>query len=242
MTSLKNKTAMFKNILSTGSAEEKKTPENIVKPAEEVKIQTADGDFSEKTAYVDTHTEEFDCNNLCSDEIGELRAEIEELRKTILDFGAENEKFVTSKELQAEYMRAVSRRDAELANRKMMNMLTQLCIMREDFFKLCSDMESKLDKFTPGEILGSFTAYETDMENILCDAGVFIGKFDYDKLNTIHQRIIDVIPTDESEKDGMVAERLSDGYSFEGRVLHKEKVKVYRYAANSMENKNNEEE
>ena len=80
-------------------------------------------------------------------------------------------------------------------------------------------------------MLSSFEAYSVDMENILSDGGVFIGAFPYDRLNTLHHRIVGVVPTGEADKDGMIAERLSDGYKIGDKVLLKEKVKVYKYDA-----------
>jgi hypothetical protein len=165
-----------------------------------------------------------------------IEEEIEALRKDISEC-------ITSKEQHKNYMDAVAKRDTEIANRKFMNMLEQMCIMREDFFKLCSDMEKKLDKFSPKDILDSFTAYSTDMENILIDAGVHIGKFDCERLNTIHQRIIDVVPTDDETLNGTIAERLSYEYEFNGRILFKEKVKIYKFTTNNQsERSNNKEE
>ncbi len=171
-----------------------------------------------------------------SEDVESLKKEIEALRTEVSALKANNEEYLTSKEQHKAYMAAVNKRDAELANKKFMTMLEQLCAMREDFFKLCNDMEKKLDKFSPKDVLGSFTAYSIDMENILADAGVQIGKFDYEKLNTLHQRIVDVIPTDDESLNGMVAERMSDGYEFEGRVLFKEKVKIYKFTEQTSQN------
>ncbi len=171
-----------------------------------------------------------------------INEEIEVLRKEIAQFRIENSECITSKEQHKNYMDAVAKRDTEIANRKFMNMLEQMCTMREDFFKLCSDMEKKLDKFSPKDILDSFTAYSTDMENILTDAGVHIGKFDCERLNTIHQRIIDVVPTDDEALNGTIAERLSNEYEFNGRVLFKEKVKIYKFTTNNQSEKSNNKE
>ena len=79
------------------------------------------------------------------------------------------------------------------------------------------------------DVLSSFEAYSVDMENILSDGGVYIGPFPYDRLNTLHQRIIGVVPTDDEEKNGMIAERISDGYKIGNKVLLKEKVTIYRF-------------
>jgi len=171
-----------------------------------------------------------------------VEEEIEELKNEISQLKSQNVEYMTSKEQHKNYMDAMTKRDVELANKKLMNMLEQMCIMREDFLKLCSDMEKKIDKFSSKDILESFSAYSTDMENILIDAGVRIGKADCTRLNTLHQRIIDVMPTDDEQQNGIIAERLSSEYEFNGRVLFKEKVKIYKFTVNAQSTSNNKEE
>ena len=102
-------------------------------------------------------------------------------------------------------------------------------IMREDFLRLCKDMRPRISEMDPEMVLSSFEAYCVDMENILTDVGVYIGRFEFDKLNTLHQRIVGVVPTGEKEKDGTIAERQSDGYKLGDKVLLKERVSVYKY-------------
>lgn len=171
-----------------------------------------------------------------------VEEEIEELRNEISLLKSQSVEYMTSKEQHKNYMDAMTKRDVELANKKLMNMLEQMCIMREDFLKLCSDMEKKIDKFSSKDILESFSAYSTDMENILIDAGVRIGKSDCTRLNTLHQRIIDVMPTDDEQQNGIIAERLSSEYEFNGRILFKEKVKIYKFTVNAQSTSNNKEE
>jgi len=159
-----------------------------------------------------------------------LEKEIAELKGTVAALASELGRYTTSREQLKEYSSIMSKRDAELANRKFLGMLEQLSAMREDFFKLCNGINAKLDSFSPKEILGSFEAYGVDMENILVDCGVQIGPSKFEKLNTANQRIVDVIPTDDESMNGMIAERVSDGYVYQGRVLLKEKVKIYRFS------------
>jgi len=137
---------------------------------------------------------------------------------------------VTTREAQKALMAKVEARDAEMADRKLMTMLGGLSAMREDFFRLCEGIRDRMDVMDAESVLKSFEAYSVDMENILLDCGVGIGPFPYEKLNTVHQRIVDVIPTDDEELNGRVAERLSDGYAYNGRVLLKEKVRIYRFS------------
>jgi Uncharacterized conserved protein len=245
----KTKTTKLKNFLVTGSTEmdgeeyEYDAPPNeeeLVIEEEEMMIEDPmEEEIPEEVCpepeipYVsvdepiDTETEE------------ELRKEIAELKEIVLSLKTENEKYLTSKEQMKEYSAIVSRRDSELANRKLMGLLEQLSAMREDFFKLCKGINAKVDKFSAPDVLSSFEAYGVDMENILTDCGVYIGKFNYERLNTIHQRIVDVIPTDDESMNGMIAERVSDGYEYSGRVLCKERVNIYKFSE-KMEKKGDE--
>lgn len=225
----KNKTtAMLKNLLTTGSMD--------IGTGEH--IQSDDNAIADEPQDTVDQPVQLDESPVIQEEtvpvvdrtsIDSLREDVDSVKNGIEQLRCEIQSCTTTKEQHKAYMEAVSKRDSEIANRKLMTMLEQMCTMREDFFKLCSDMERKIDKFSPKDILDSFTAYGTDMENILTDAGVHIGRFDYDRLNTIHQRIVDVVPTDDMSQDRMIAERLSEGYKFENRVLLKEKVKIYKF-------------
>ncbi|MCL2317521.1 MAG: nucleotide exchange factor GrpE [Methanomassiliicoccaceae archaeon] len=159
----------------------------------------------------------------------QLMKEIADLKATVASLSAELSKYATTKEQLREFSLAINKRDGELANKKFTGMLEQMSAMREDFFKLCNGINAKLDRFSSKDVLNSFEAFGVDMENILVDCGVQIGPTKFEKLNTMHQRIVDVIPTDEESKNGMVAERISDAYLYQGRVLLKERVKIYRY-------------
>lgn len=167
--------------------------------------------------------------------IDDLKNEIADLKAAISSLTSELENYAVSKEQLREFSASADKRDSELSNRKFMNILEQLSAMREDFFKLCKGIGAKADDFTPRSVLSSFEAYCVDMENILSDSGVYIGPFEYDKLNTVHQRIVDVIPTDDESLNGMIAERMSDGYEYNGRVLQKEKVKIYKFSEKETE-------
>ena len=139
--------------------------------------------------------------------------------------------YMTTREQFKSVTAAVSKRDAEAGYKALVNAMEAVSVMREDFFKLCQGMRERIDEMSAETVLSSFEAYSVDMENILVDGGVYISAFPYEKLNTLHQRIVGVIPTGEAEKDGMVAERLSDGYKFGDKVLIKEKVNVYKFDA-----------
>ena len=139
--------------------------------------------------------------------------------------------YMTTREQFKSVTAAVSKRDADAGNKTLVKAMEAISVMREDFFKLCQGMRGRIDEMSAETVLSSFEAYSVDMENILTDGGVFIGAFPYDRLNTLHHRIVGVVPTGEADKDGMIAERLSDGYKIGDKVLLKEKVKVFKYDA-----------
>ena len=163
----------------------------------------------------------------------EIAAEIRNLK------GKETDKqdltpYMTSREQMKTIIAAVERRDAEITDKAFSRAMEQVATMREDFLKLCLSIRERIDSMGVEDVLSSFEAYMIDLENILCDGGVYIGPFPYEKLKTSHQRIVVVIPTADHNKNGMVAERMTDGYKLGNKVLIKEKVTVYRLSESMM--------
>lgn len=158
-----------------------------------------------------------------SEELASISAGQKEARQ-------ETAPYMTSREQMKTILAAVERRDAEVTDKAFLRTMEQVATMREDFHKLCAGVRGKLDTLNAEEVLSSFEAYSVDLENILCDGGVYIGPFPYDKINTMHQRIVGIVPTGDPELNGMVAERESDGYKLGNRVLLKEKVSIYKLA------------
>lgn len=159
-----------------------------------------------------------------------IEEEVIELKEMISLLKNELEGYLTSKHQFKEYLEFIEKKEAENTNAKFIRILEQLSMMREDFFKLCKGMEVRINDFSSTDVLNSFQAYSVDMENVLLDCGVNVGPFtQFDRVNTIHQKIIDVIPTKDESKNGLIAERISDGYEFKGRVLFKERVNIYKF-------------
>jgi len=245
---ISSKTSKLRNFLVTGSVEEKEealgeeepqedpaAQEEPIESEEEPEEEDAIEDIIVAEAAAEAEPEkeyELPKEPVRGVEASGLEEEIAELKKMVAELTSRLERCTTTKEQLKEYSTIMSKRDAELSNRKFMGMLEQLSVMREDFFKLCNGINAKLDSFSPKNVLNSFEAYGVDMENILIDCGVEIGPSKFEKLNTLHQRIVDVIPTDDESMNGMIAERMSDGYVYQGRVLLKERVKIYRFSEN----------
>lgn len=159
--------------------------------------------------------------------LADLKESVDSLKTSIPDISS----YVTTREQLRSMSEALVKKDADASNKKLVMALGQLSVMREDFFKLCKGMREKIDKMDASDVLSSFEAYSVDIENILSDSGVYIGPFRFEgnRLNTLHHRIVDVVPTDDQEKSGTIAERLSDGYKIGDKILLKEKVKIYKF-------------
>ena len=140
--------------------------------------------------------------------------------------------YLTTKEQGKAMNATVAKLEAISSNKTLLRAMEQISAMREDFFKLCEGMRARIAELDAEAVLSSFEAYEVDMENVLTDANVYIGPFEFDKLNTLHQRIVGIVPTGDKEKDGTIAERLSDGYKLGDKVLLKERVSVYKFDQN----------
>ena len=240
----------FKNFLVNGfqSADEKKEeaePEEDT--GEEYGEEAVDDCEAAEDPVPETAQASDGCENALravNDELLKMRYILEDIRDSEPEpvLMPDMDKYLTTREQMRAVTQAVERKDAEAANRNQIRTLEQVAVMREDFAKLCKSMRSRLDSMSAEDILSSFEAYGVDMENILIDGGVFIGAFPYDRLNTLHQRIVDVIPTDDESKNGMIAERLSDGYKIGNKVIMKEKVAIYKFTEKAKEQSEAEEE
>ena len=222
----------LRNGLQVKSEPEETEQEYVEEPIEE--------EYNEVDIDEEVDNTEYQTNEELEDTILALKAQIAELQETVKDL-RENppfpdmSPFVTTREQIKSLTNAIDRQNIEITNKTLTKSMEQIAAMREDFFKLCAGMRDKIDVMSAKDVLSSFEAYEVDMENILTDGGVFIGHFPYDSLNTIHQRIVDVVPTNDQEKNGLIAERLSDGYKLGNKVLFKEKVTVYQYVEEAIE-------
>lgn len=77
-----------------------------------------------------------------------------------------------------------------------------------------------------------FGDYAYDLEDILDKNNVIIySSKEGDSFTPIRQKVLKKIPTPVEELHGKIAESISDGYEFGGRVVVPEKVDVYLYEA-----------
>lgn len=86
-----------------------------------------------------------------------------------------------------------------------------------------------------------FSDYAYDLQDILEKNGVEIYRSKAgDDFTPIKQRVIEKVVTSDETLHGKVAETLSCGYSYNGRIISAEKVNVYYYEKPVQENENSE--
>lgn len=82
------------------------------------------------------------------------------------------------------------------------------------------------------EICGLLSFYVDAFESQLAIQGVTISSYEHGEMFVSgNQRVVKTIKTDNKEKNGIVAEVLSDCYSYDKTVLKPAKVNVYKYTA-----------
>lgn len=91
--------------------------------------------------------------------------------------------------------------------------------------------------------LKTFAGYAFDLQDILEKNGVEVFQSRAgDGFTPIRQRAVRKVKTDDASLHGKVAESLSSGYVYNGRVLSAEKIAVYYYEAPAVHPAENEEE
>ncbi len=214
-----------------GETVEDEPAEAVEEPAEPEMSDEAPGeDFLGRDAPARREDRDAETLKGIEKELITIRYMLEDLSDRPVPKAPDMSAYATTREQSKALNATFAKLESSTSNKTLVRAMEQIALMREDFFRLCRGMEARIGELDAETVLNSFKAYEVDMENILTDAGVYIGSFDFERLNTLHQRIVGVVPTGEKEKDGTVAERQSDGYKLGDKVLLKEKVTVYKYA------------
>lgn len=211
-----------------------------LKPREEVPEETSGDEQMPVEEPILEETVEDTPESPGENPLASIESELMRIRYMIEDMAAQPSvaempdmsPYMTTREQSKAMNATVSKLETSISNKTLLRAMEQISIMREDFFKLCQEIRSRITEIDAETVLSSFEAYQVDMENVLTDANVYIGPFEFDKLNTLHQRIVGIVPTGDKEKDGTIAERLSDGYKLGDKVLLKERVSVYKFDQN----------
>lgn len=101
--------------------------------------------------------------------------------------------------------------------------------------------EKDLSTLEPTKLLKSISSYAADLEDILTKYGVEALVSEECIFNPQVQTALKVIDTDELSRDKNVRESIKKGYTWEGKLLRKESVSVYKYKSTCGEMHNNEE-
>jgi len=100
-----------------------------------------------------------------------------------------------------------------------------LITMYDDFTKILSVISP--DDNPPQTLL----SFQDTLAGILEKHGVEIYCEEGDTLMAKRQQVVKTSPTNDSEKDKLVATRLYKGFSFEDRILRPERVTTFKYQA-----------
>lgn len=108
--------------------------------------------------------------------------------------------------------------------------LADIIGLKEDLNKMRRNLsEKEPEYFTKGKLLSTLESYEYDVSDLLEKYGVEIFQGIGDDYIPVKQRIIKLVENQDQELDNKIAQRLSNGYILNGKVISPEKVTVYKY-------------
>lgn len=100
----------------------------------------------------------------------------------------------------------------------------------DDLHRMVRAYRSKEEESIPTEkIINLLEGYEADTEEILVKYGIDIYSCEGESFEAIKQKAVKLIETPEEGMNRRIAERLSKGYSLNGKILQPEKVYAYKY-------------
>lgn len=108
-------------------------------------------------------------------------------------------------------------------------LLADVIYVKEDMRRLIRGIKAKDDAQQNQKLISVIEGYCLDLNDILEKYDVNVFDCGEGKYTPVKQKIIKVVPTDDSELDGMVKERLSDGYELGGRVIFQQRTIVYKF-------------
>ncbi len=74
-----------------------------------------------------------------------------------------------------------------------------------------------------------------DLQDILYRQNIEAYRVEGHQVDVRRQKIIQTIPTEEAEKDNLVAARAADGYEKDGKVFRAERIKIFKYTPGKTE-------
>jgi molecular chaperone GrpE (heat shock protein) len=110
-----------------------------------------------------------------------------------------------------------------------------------DVIKIVDDMRKLTNHYhqqpdgdeTSVKLLKYIENIASDLEDMFSWEGVTPFTCDGDAVDPARQRILNKVPTDDSNKDKTIAERLRPGYEWDGKIIRPEMVSVYIYQTDS---------
>jgi len=181
-----------------------------------------------------------ECTNPLQDEINRLSDEVTKLAKL---FESKILHTTHEEKIVDQMHRELQRYKEDMYSQLVRPILLDIIGIRDSILNI-----STAHRIKPQEeqsiSLDTFKLYASDVQEILEKNNIEIFTCDENTvLIPVRQRVIKKIPTANQELHGKVAESLSDGYSYLGKVIAAEKVAVYVYEPpTELAEDNNEEE
>lgn len=104
------------------------------------------------------------------------------------------------------------------------------------------NLKQEKSRLDPQELLKQMEEIPAEMEEILMRQGVEPFNCEQPEFDRKRQKIVKTLNTHDQKKDKTIAQRLHNGYEWEGKVLCRERVDVYLYKPDPNQLKTNKKE
>lgn len=99
----------------------------------------------------------------------------------------------------------------------------------DDTKRLIKDLNRKTEEDSSTKVMKYFSQIPEDLEDLLYKHGVDVVQSTEETFNPSSQKVVKTLPTANQNLDKKVAERLKNGYSWEGKLIRHEVVNVWQY-------------
>ncbi|MDE7340645.1 MAG: nucleotide exchange factor GrpE [Lachnospiraceae bacterium] len=116
-------------------------------------------------------------------------------------------------------------------------LLVDIVEIADDLHRMIRVYENKEEDNVPiSKFISILNIYESDIEDILEKYGVKVFCTEENDFNPKCQKIVKLIETSEPELGHKVADRILKGFDMDGKIIKPERVNVYKYNADSVNN------
>lgn len=100
-------------------------------------------------------------------------------------------------------------------------------------YKIYREKEGNEENYK--KLLKLYYGMTEDLEDILYRQNVESYQIEGNEVDVKKQKIVGTTPTNQPEEENQISERMADGYEKNGTVIRPERVKIYKYVAETTE-------